>query len=77
MKKLTALAIKAALVNPGTYQDEDGLFPTVDKRGGAYWLLRLQRDGKQQDIGLARQSVCPVPGPSNHDPLSGAARYTC
>jgi hypothetical protein len=24
----------------------------VDKRGGAYWLLRLQRDGKRQDIGL-------------------------
>ena len=24
----------------------------IDKRGGAYWLLRLQRDGKRQDIGL-------------------------
>lgn len=52
MKKLTALAIKAAMANPGTYQDGDGLFLKVDKRGGAYWLLRLQRDGKRQDIGL-------------------------
>lgn len=52
MGKLTALAVKAALANPGTYQDGEGLFLKVDKRGGAYWLLRLQRDGKRQDIGL-------------------------
>ncbi|WP_017671424.1 site-specific integrase [Blastomonas sp. AAP53] len=52
MGKLTAVAIRAALSNPGTYQDGDGLALRVDKRGGAYWLLRLQRDGKRQDIGL-------------------------
>lgn len=52
MGKLTAVAVKAALANPGTYQDGDGLVLRVDKRGGAYWLLRLQRDGKRQDIGL-------------------------
>lgn len=52
MGKLTAVAVKAALANPGTYQDGDGLVLKVDKRGGAYWLLRLQRDGKRQDIGL-------------------------
>ena len=52
MGKLTAIAVKAALANPGTYQDGDGLVLRVDKRGGAYWLLRLQRDGKRQDIGL-------------------------
>ncbi|WP_439468509.1 tyrosine-type recombinase/integrase [Blastomonas fulva] len=52
MGKLTAVAAKAALANPGTYQDGDGLILKVDKRGGAYWLLRLQRDGKRQDIGL-------------------------
>ena len=52
MGKLTAIAVKAALGNPGTYQDGDGLFLKVDKRGGASWLLRLQRDGKRQDIGL-------------------------
>lgn len=52
MGKLTAVAVKAALTKPGTYQDGDGLFLKVDKRGGAYWLLRLQRDGKRQDMGL-------------------------
>ncbi len=50
--KLTAVAVKLALSNPGTYQDGDGLFLKVDKRGGASWTLRLQRDGKRQDIGL-------------------------
>jgi len=52
MGRLTAVAVKAALVKPGTYQDGDGLILKVDKRGGAYWQLRLQRDGKRQDIGL-------------------------
>lgn len=52
MGKLTAAGVKSALANPGTYQDGDGLMLRVDKRGGAYWLLRLQRDGKRQDIGL-------------------------
>lgn len=60
MKKLTALAIKAAFANPGTYQDGDGLFLKVDKRGGAYWLLRLQRDGKRQDIGLGSAKLLPL-----------------
>lgn len=60
MKKLTALAVKAALANPGTYQDGDGLFLKVDKRGGAYWLLRLQRDGKRQDIGLGSARLLPL-----------------
>ena len=52
MGKLTAVAVKAALANPGTYQDGDGLFLKVGKTGAASWLLRLQRDGKRQDIGL-------------------------
>lgn len=52
MGKLTVVAIRAALSNPGTYHDGDGLALRVDKRGGAYWLLRLQHDGKRQDIGL-------------------------
>ena len=52
MGKLTAAAIKAVLSVPGTYQDGDGLFLKVDKRGGASWTLRLQRDGKRQDLGL-------------------------
>jgi integrase len=52
MGKLTAVRVKAALAKPGTYQDGDGLFLKVDRRGGASWTLRLQRDGKRQDIGL-------------------------
>lgn len=52
MGSLNAKAVKAALTNPGTYSDGDGLVLKVDKRGGAYWLCRLQRDGKRQDIGL-------------------------
>lgn len=52
MGSLTAAAVKAALANPGTYSDGDGLILKVDKRGGAYWLCRLQRDGRRQDIGL-------------------------
>jgi integrase len=52
MGKLTAVAVKAALAIPGAYQDGEGLFLKVDKRGGASWTLRLQRDGKRQDIGL-------------------------
>ncbi|MDZ4274427.1 MAG: Arm DNA-binding domain-containing protein [Erythrobacter sp.] len=57
MGKLTAVAVKSALANPGTYSDGDGLNLRVDKRGGAYWLLRLQRDGKRQDIGLGSAKV--------------------
>ena len=52
MGKLTATAVKAALGNPGTYQDGDGLFLKVDKRGGASWTLRIQHNGKRQDISL-------------------------
>ena len=52
MGKLTAVAVKAAMANPGTYQDGDGLVLRVDKRGGAYRVLRHQRDVKRQDIGL-------------------------
>jgi integrase len=52
MGKLTAIGVKAALARPGTYQDGDGLFLKVDKRGGAAWKLRLQRDGKRTDYGL-------------------------
>lgn len=57
MGKLTAAAAKAALAQPGTYQDGDGLFLKVDKRGGASWILRVQHDGKRKDVGLgsARQ----------------------
>lgn len=52
MGKLTAVAVKAALANLGTYQDGDGLFLIVGKTGAASWLLRLQQDGKRRDIGV-------------------------
>lgn len=52
MGKLTANQVKAALAKPGTYQDGDGLFLKVDKRGGAAWRLRIQHEGKRRDIGL-------------------------
>jgi hypothetical protein len=35
MGKLTAVAVRAALANPGTYQVGEGLFLKIDKRGGA------------------------------------------
>jgi integrase len=34
----------------------------VDKRGGAYWMLRLQRDGKRQDIGLGSATLLALAG---------------
>lgn len=52
MGKLTVVAVKAALENPGTYQDGDGLFLKVGKSGAASWLLRVQLDGKRRDIGI-------------------------
>lgn len=52
MGRLSAVAVKAALTNPGTYQDGDGLILKVGKTGAASWLLRLQHDGKRRDIGL-------------------------
>lgn len=52
MGKLTAVAVKAALEKPGTYQDGEGLFLKVDKRGGASWKMRVQRDGKRTDYGI-------------------------
>jgi len=42
MGRLNAVTVKAALANPGTYSDGDGLILKVDKRGGAYWLCRMQ-----------------------------------
>ena len=52
MGKLTAIAVKAALATPGTYQDGDGLFLTVSGKGAASWKLRVQHDGRRRDIGI-------------------------
>lgn len=55
----TATELKAALATPGTYPDSDvqGLFLKVRANrdgtaGSAQWFVRIQRDGKRQDIGL-------------------------
>lgn len=52
MGKLTPTVVKANLKVPGTYQDGEGLFLQVDKRGGASWYLRVQTDGERRDISL-------------------------
>jgi len=62
MGRLTAIAVKANLAKPGTYQDGDGLFLKVrpDKSGGggsAQWFVRIQRDGKRQDVGLGSAKI--------------------
>jgi len=55
--KLTANEVKANLGKPGTYQDGDGLFLKVDRRGGASWTVRVQHQGKRRDIGLGSASL--------------------
>ncbi|WP_298128256.1 site-specific integrase [Brevundimonas sp.] len=57
MGKLTANEVKANLGKPGTYQDGDGLFLKVDRRGGASWTVRVQHQGKRRDIGLGSASL--------------------
>ena len=62
MGRLTAIAVKANLAKPGTYQDGDGLFLKVrpDRSGGggsAQWFVRIQRDGKRQDVGLGSAKI--------------------
>lgn len=54
MGKLTAKQVKDALNGPlpGSYQDGDGLFLRVDKRGGASWYVRVQSAGKRRDVSL-------------------------
>ena len=52
MGRLSAVSISHALKKPGWYSDGEGLILKVDKRGGAYWMCRVQRDGKRQDYGL-------------------------
>ena len=56
--KLTAVAVEPALANPGTYQDGDGLFLRMHKRGGACCDWRLKQDGRRRDIGLGSAREC-------------------
>lgn len=47
-----ARELAAKLETPGISSYGSGLILKVDKRGGAYWVCRLQLDGKRRDIGL-------------------------
>lgn len=59
MGKLTALGVKSA--EAGRHGDGDGLYLLVKPSGARSWLLRIQRDGKRQDIGLGSVSFQPAP----------------
>lgn len=48
--KLNALQVKNA--KPGRHGDGAGLYLMVKPTGSRSWVLRIQRDGKRQDIGL-------------------------
>lgn len=50
MANLTALAVKNA--KPGRHGDGEGLYLLVKSSGAKSWLLRIQSDGKRQDVGL-------------------------
>jgi integrase len=56
MGKLTALAVKAA-IEPGRYQDGDGLMLIVKPSGSRSWQVRVQVDGKRRDFGLGSAST--------------------
>jgi integrase len=51
MGKLTALKIRS-LTEPGRHSDGDGLFLEINGKGASSWILRVQNNGKRQDIGL-------------------------
>lgn len=51
MGKLTALKIRS-LTQPGRYSDGAGLFLEINGKGAASWILRVQSNGRRQDIGL-------------------------
>jgi integrase len=52
MARLTALALTAALRQPGRYHDGDGLMLLVRGKGAASWIARLQSGGRRREFGL-------------------------
>lgn len=56
MGKLTAIQVKN-LSEPGKYADGDGLMLQIGKSGGRSWVLRVQTNGKRQDIGLGKAEL--------------------
>lgn len=53
MGKLTANQIKN-LVEPGTYEDGEGLRLLVKPSGRKTWVLRFQLNGKRREMGLGK-----------------------
>ena len=80
MGRLTATAVNANLMKPGTYQDGDGLFLKVRayRAGGAasaQRLVRIQRDGKLQDVGLgSAKTVMQAQARAKADELRNAVK---
>ncbi|MEH6661910.1 MAG: integrase arm-type DNA-binding domain-containing protein [Parasphingorhabdus sp.] len=60
MPKLTALAVRNA--KPGKHGDGEGLYLIVKPSGAKSWVLRIQADGKRQDIGLGTVDTSPKTG---------------
>jgi integrase len=52
MSRLTVASVRSALKTPGIYSDGEGLRLRVAKSGSASWILRVQKGGRRQDIGL-------------------------
>lgn len=50
MTKLTALKVKNA--KPGRHGDGNGLYLLVKPSGARSWVLRVQHNGRRQDVGL-------------------------
>src|SRR3546814_5615544 len=50
MANFTSLKVKNA--RPGTYGDGKGLYLRVKPSGSRSWILRVQHQGRRQDIGL-------------------------
>lgn len=59
MGKLTAVKIRS-LTEPGRYSDGDGLFLEINGKGAGSWILRVQNNGKRQDIGLGSTKSVPL-----------------
>ncbi|ODP37386.1 tyrosine-type recombinase/integrase [Sphingomonas turrisvirgatae] len=58
MPKLKAITLKN--LGPGRHADGDGLYLVVKPTGARSWVLRIQKDGKRQDIGLGPLSLVPL-----------------
>jgi integrase len=59
MGKLTVASVKAAK-KAGRYGDGDALYLLVGKSGSQSWIARVQKDGRQRDIGLGSAALVPL-----------------